>query len=360
MSLHYESKLLDVLLSNTSQVFFIQDAFTDNLDFIYVNKAYETLFGNSRQSLLDNSRSYLESIHPDDIEEVASLYKEFIEGNLAYEKDFVFRIIRSDGDVRWIYTKAWAIFNSDGEVYRLAGVAEDITRRKESEISINRLNEVQSGVIKMLAHDLRTPIAGIKLTASLLAGSSKENVKKCSDHIIDSCNNTLLMMDDLLSHIRMTGEGVYMNTSRLIIEEELNSICKELNIQFKKKNLSLKLPSTSTVLELDSVKFSQIVINLLTNAIKFSYIGGVVSLRIEDKPSTVDLVVKDEGVGISKESLPEVFDIFTRARKVGTNGESSTGIGLSITKRLVELHNGKISIKSKPNNGTDVRVSFPK
>ena len=72
------------------------------------------------------------------------------------------------------------------------------------------------------------------------------------------------------------------------------------------------------------------------------------------------MVVKDEGIGISKESLPEVFDIFTRARKVGTNGEPSTGIGLSITKRLVELHNGKISIKSKPNIGTVVRVSFPK
>tara|TARA_B110000977_G_scaffold198961_1_gene285054 strand:- start:2353 stop:3186 length:834 start_codon:yes stop_codon:yes gene_type:complete len=269
MSLRDENELLDVLLSNTSQVFFIQDAFTENLDFIYVNKAYETLFGNSKQSLLDNSLSYLESIHPDDIDEVAILYKEFIEGSLEYEKDFVFRIIRSDGDVRWIYTKAWAIFNYNGEVYRLAGVAEDITHRKETEININRLNEVQSGVIKMLAHDLRTPIAGIKLTAALLEDRSKENVKECSKHIIDSCDNTLLMMDDLLSHINMTGEGVLMNTSKLIIENELKDICKELKVQFKDKDLVLELPHSKTSLELDSVKFSQIVTNLLTNAIKF-------------------------------------------------------------------------------------------
>ena len=113
--------LLYELLSNINQVLFVRDAFIENHDIIYVNDAYETLWGRSKQSLMDNPASYIESVHPDDREMVIGLYVEFLAGNIEYEKDF--RIIRADGEVRWMFAKMFAIFNSEGQVYRIAGFA---------------------------------------------------------------------------------------------------------------------------------------------------------------------------------------------------------------------------------------------
>jgi two-component system sensor histidine kinase VicK len=357
MSITIEHKLLDELLSNINHVLFVRDALTENHDIIYVNDAYESLWGRSKQSLIDNPASYIESVHPDDRDLVIGLYVKFLEGNIEYEKDF--RIIRADGEVRWIFAKTFAIFNSEGQVYRIAGFAEDITVRKEAEININRLNEVQSGVLKMLAHDLRSPIAAIKLTAGLMEGADSSVVIDCTERIIDCCDNTLLMMDDLLSHIQMNSEGVSLNMSETLVEEEIKKICLDFDIQISQKKLNLKLPTSQTNLYLDSIKFKQIITNLLTNAIKFSHPGDEIRIDVLRTDSSVDIIISDQGVGISEELLPEVFDIFTRARKDGTNGEKSTGIGLSITRRLVELHDASIDISSVLNKGTDVRVSFP-
>jgi len=357
MSTDIEHKLLDELLSNINQVLFVRDAFSENHDIIYVNDAYESLWGRSKQSLIDNPASYIESVHPDDREMVIGLYVKFLQGNIEYEKDF--RIIRADGEVRWIFAKTFGILNSQGQVYRIAGFAEDITDRKENEISINRLNEVQAGVLKMLAHDLRTPIAGIKLTAGLMEDANSEVVKDCSNRIVDCCDDTLTMMDDLLSHIQMNSEGVSVNTSNELVEEEINSICSGFDVQIKQKDIKLKLPVGKTYLDFDPIKFKQIISNLLTNAIKFSHPGGEVDIDIEKSENSIDIIISDKGVGISEELLPEVFDIFTRARKEGTKGEKSTGLGLSITKRLVELHDGSIQITSVENEGTEIRVSFP-
>jgi two-component system sensor histidine kinase VicK len=357
MSITIEHKLLDELLSNINHVLFVRDALTENHDIIYVNDAYESLWGRSKQSLIDNPASYIESVHPDDRDLVIGLYVKFLEGNIEYEKDF--RIIRADGEVRWIFAKTFAIFNSEGQVYRIAGFAEDITVRKEAEININRLNEVQSGVLKMLAHDLRSPIAAIKLTAGLMEGADSSVVIDCTERIIDCCDNTLLMMDDLLSHIQMNSEGVSLNMSETLVEEEIKKICLDFDIQISQKKLNLKLPTSQTNLYLDSIKFKQIITNLLTNAIKFSHPGDEIRIDVLRTDSSVDIIISDQGVGISEELLPEVFDIFTRARKDGTNGEKSTGIGLSITRRLVELHDASIDISSVLNKGTDVRLSFP-
>ena len=357
MSEEIEYKLLDELLSNINQVLFVRDAFTENHDIIYVNDAYERLWGRSKQSLKENPASYIEAVHPDDREMVIALYMKFLQGNIEYEKDF--RIIRADGKVRWMFAKTFAIFNDQGEVYRIAGIAEDITDRKETELSISRLNEVQSGVLKMLAHDLRTPIAGIKLTASLLNGTTPDAVKNCSDKIKESCDTTLLMMDDLLSHIQMNSEGMTINKSRFIIEDQIKLICNDFKDRINQKGISLVLPESENTVSLDGLKFRQILSNLLTNAIKFSETNGHVTISLSQTNGDLQLSVKDTGIGVSEDMQQEVFQIFTKARREGTNGEKSTGLGLSITKRLVELHEGTICMKSVVGEGTEMIVSFP-
>tara|TARA_B100000780_G_scaffold264954_1_gene220020 strand:- start:1774 stop:2853 length:1080 start_codon:yes stop_codon:yes gene_type:complete len=359
MKIDIEYKILNDLVSNINRVLFVRDALSENYDIIYINDAYESLWGRSKQSLIDNPASYIESVHPDDQEMVSNMFIEFLEKHIDYEKDF--RIIRADGEVKWISANTFAIFNEEGNLYRIAGFAEDITDRKEAELNINHLNKVQSGVLKMLAHDLRSPIAGIKLVTGLIDNSSEEITKKCTKQIVESCDNTLAMMDDLLSHIKMSGDGMLLSTEPTIVEDELNSICSSFSIQLENKELEIVLPTnTKTTIELDLLNFNQIISNLLTNAIKFSHPKGTIKIKVEENELSVNLNVIDEGIGISPELLPEVFDIFTKARRNGTQGEKSTGIGLSITKRLVELHDATIQIFSETNNGTNVCLTFPK
>ena len=352
-----EHKLLDELLSNINQVLFVRDACTENHDIIYVNNAYERIWGRTRQSLKDNPASYIEAVHPDDRQMVIDLYMKFLQGNIEYEKDF--RIIRTDGEVRWMFAKTFAIRNEMGEVYRIGGIVEDITDRKENELSISRLNEVQDGIIKMLAHDLRTPIAGIKLTASLLDAKNEKSVKSCTEQIMDTCDSTLLMMDDLLSHIQINSDGAYINRSKFIIEDQINLICEEFRARMMQKGIHLDLPKTSTLVYLDGSKFRHILSNLLTNAIKFNNVDGRIIISINAENNTVRMSVSDTGIGIADNLQDEAFMIFTKARRDGTSGEKSTGIGLSITKRLVELHDGKIVMNSKVGKGTEMIVTFP-
>jgi len=151
-----------------------------------------------------------------------------------------------------------------------------------------------------------------------------------------------------------------INLTRLKIEDELREVCKSLEVQFLSKNIIFILPQSETYLELDSVKFTQIVSNIVTNAIKFSYPDGTISIYVNDREKYVDLVIKDNGIGISKESLTDVFDVFTSARRIGTNGESSTGLGLSIVKKLVGILNAKIYITIESIEGTEVKVVFRK
>jgi len=357
MSTDVEYKLLDELLSNINQVLFVRDAFTENHDVLYVNDAYERLWGRTKKSLKDKPASYIEAVHPDDREMVIGLYMKFLQGNIEYEKDF--RIIRADGEVRWMYAKTFPICNDKGEVYRIAGIAEDITDRKQAELSVSRINELQSGVLKMLAHDLRTPIAGVKLAASLLDGGSPKAIKEYSEKIIDSCNTTMLMIDDLLSHIQMNSEGVMINRSQFILEDQINLICNEFKDSISNKSISLSLPNTKNEVTLDLLKFRQILSNLLTNAIKFTNKNGSISIGVDFSESEIQLTVKDTGIGISKDLQKEAFQIFTKARRNGTDGEKSTGLGLSITKRLVELHDGSIKMESTEGVGTELLVCFP-
>ena len=214
--------------------------------------------------------------------------------------------------------------------------------------------------LKMLAHDLRTPIAGIKLTASLLTNSTDANVRVYQNHIIDMCNNTMLMMDDLLSHIKISSNGFRINLTRLKIEDELREVCKSLEVQFLSKNITVILPQSETYLELDSVKFTQIVSNLVTNAIKFSYPDGTISIYVNNREEYVDLVIKDNGIGISEEDLPLVFNRFYRVDKARSRQEGGTGLGLSICKFIVGAHKGSIKIKSKLGKGTKFKITLPK
>ena len=112
--------------------------------------------------------------------------------------------------------------------------------------------------------------------------------------------------------------------------------------------------------EIDEVKFMQVINNLISNAIKFTYDGGVITTRIEDKNKSVVISIQDDGIGIPEHLREGLFEKFTKATRPGIKGEPSVGLGMSITKTIVEWHDGTIGFESKENKGTTFYIEIPK
>ncbi|MEZ7839293.1 MAG: PAS domain-containing sensor histidine kinase [Flavobacteriales bacterium] len=283
--------------------------------------------------------------------------KSTIKDNVEFSMDF--RIIKND-KILWLCTRVIPIYNDDGVVHRLIGITDDITLRKEKEIRISKLNELQDDVIKMLAHDLRSPISGVKFLAELI--STKDTISEAKKHsikIVESCDDTLKLMDDLLSHIQVGNDGLVLKRSNFIVEEQIRFAFNLFEDRIELKGLNVELPCSQTIIFADQLRFLQIMTNLISNAIKFNNKNGLVSVSVSQEDNQVLILVKDSGIGIPKEMQQEVFESFTNYGRAGSFGEKSTGLGLSITKRLVALHNGELSIVSEQTTGTTMKVRLP-
>ena len=350
--------LLDELLSNIDQVLFVRDALDPDLRVLYVNDAYESSWGLSKESLYTNPYSFLDVVYPEDKKMVIDTYVNTIKDKKELELDF--RIVKPKGEIRWIFARVIPIRNDLGVVNRLIGITDDITERKERELRMSNLNKVQDSVIQMLAHDLRSPISGIKFLAKLIdTKDDAVEIKEHSEQIVESCDDTLKLMDDLLSHIQVNNNGVKLNKTNFIIEEQIRVICDLFKDRIELKELGLSLPNSVTEVSLDQLRFQQIMTNLISNAIKFNNLKGDVVVSVDKVESELRISVVDSGIGIPEKLQPEVFELFSGAGRVGTFGEKSTGLGLSITKRLVNLHGGEISLCSVDDEGTTMLLVFP-
>ena len=214
--------------------------------------------------------------------------------------------------------------------------------------------------MKMLAHDLRTPISGVKIMAESMLNSNNNQLS--NDHlsiIVSNCAETLILMEDLLSYIQTDTEYIKLNLSNIIVEQSINLVVESFSARMSEKQITINTPNTQTKFSLDSLRFNQILTNVISNAVKFSHRNSSISVYLESTEKDLTVNISDQGIGIPENMLSVIFDVFTISKRVGTSGEKSTGLGLSITKRLVELHGGSIQFISKEFEGTIVQLTFP-
>jgi len=355
-------KQLDSILQGVDLVFSIRDALSEDLRIVYINDAYEDMFGLTRAGVLENDIEPFDLIHPDDKKKIAREYEMFLAGNFDFENQF--RIVRPDGELRWLHMSSFTIKNKQEVVQQIICVITDITEQKNFEHKISKFNSVQDNLIKMLAHDLKSPIAGMKFIAELidkaLVLGKLDDVINHNNQIINSCDDTLKLMDDLLSHVEISVDGVSLSKTTLLVEREIENICRRFEGRILNKKINLVLPSTKTFLSLDQLRFHQIITNLLSNAIKFSYVNGEIDICVTSHDNFIDIYIIDYGIGVPSSMKSGVFDLFTKHRRTGTQGEKSTGLGMAITKDLVELHNGTIQVIDTLPNGATFIITIPK
>lgn len=225
----------------------------------------------------------------------------------------------------------------------------------------NAANE-KDRILKAVSHDMRSPVNASLALAELISNDKEHLTAEQQDYLLllkDSCNNALGLTKDLLEIATLSSEKI--EKELVDVKGLIGSTTGLLKFKAAEKNqeIELNLTEEAVLAVLNKEKIMRVVTNLITNAIKFSPTDSIISVKLMKVTGGLQLSVKDNGIGIPDELKSKIFDLFTEAKRFGTAGEQPFGLGLSISKQIVEVHGGTIWFESVAQQGTTFYVSIP-
>lgn len=338
----------------------------DGQQVIYVSPAYQEIWGRSCRSLYQSPHSWIEAIHPQDRPLALAKQEKHLQGESTSEE---YRILRPDGSMRWIWNRTFPIRNEQGEVYRIATLAQDITEQKQvEEEALNamakekELSELRTRIITTTSHEFRTPLTTIFSAAELLEYYSQRwTEQEKLDHlrqIQESVHHMTQLLDDLLFIGRAEAQQLQFKPISL----DLVQFCQDIVAQIQRESspqhkIIFACQETFLQAEIDPKLLRQILINLLNNSILYSPPKTSIYLRLTASKDEAIFKVKDMGIGIPLEDQPLVFKSFHRGKNIGN--QAGTGLGLTVVKKCVDLHKGRISFQSEVGVGTTFIIRLP-
>lgn len=282
---------------------------------------------------------------------------------------------KKNGDIYWEYAHISPIFDKAGNIINYVAIKEDITTRKKaeealkfSESELKKLNAQKDRFFSIIAHDLRNSIGNFIQITELLNEDEDlrfgEYERQYLDMLQASAEKTYKLLENLLLWARsqlgnLTIEPEVINVDT-IIKESVDYFSETV----KQKDIKVRFQySDNLKAYADKQSVSTIIRNLFSNALKFSYRGGIIEISIDKSTKTgknyIEIFIQDYGVGIEKEQADDLFKIFKQSTTLGTKDESGTGLGLILCKELAEKNNGHLYIESKIGEGTIARISLP-
>jgi len=244
------------------------------------------------------------------------------------------------------------------ELKRKRDMLKDMADRLE------QLNQTKNKFLGIAAHDLRSPLGSVRgfsrLLIDELAGLLSSDQQEFLDIIYQQSKHMLALVDDLLDVAVIESGNLDLRLSKDNVIEMIEKRIRLFQHKFNKKHLDVKTNFDSIPeIAFDRIRISQVIDNLLSNAIKFSPEHGKIYVHANNLEDTIRIDVIDEGPGIPIEHQPHIFGAFQKFRKKQAGSEKSTGLGLSIVKRIIEAHEGAINVLSAPGRGTTMRVTLP-
>lgn len=310
-------------------------------------------------------------LHPDDSQRVqAQLSAALADGTQEVLRD-EFRILRPDGETRWIECIARLERDAAGRPVRMLGVNADISERKRLENDLRQVaaelsesDRRKDQFLAMLAHELRNPLAPIRNAVEILRllASDTEAVKSAVELMDRQIVQMVRLVDDLLDVSRISRGKIELRKNRIELLSAITDVVEATRSlsQSMEHELTTSLPSHPIYLNADPIRLAQLVGNLLHNACKFTPNGGRVSLTVERDADRAILRVKDTGVGIEASQLPHIFEMFMQGDTSLERSQSGLGIGLTLVQQLVEMHGGTVEADSAgAGQGSEFVVRLP-
>jgi protein-histidine pros-kinase len=248
----------------------------------------------------------------------------------------------------------------------ISSAIRDATERRRSEQALHEANRLKSEFLANMSHELRTPLNGILGFSELLIdgrpGPLNDKQREYLQDVHHCGKHLLQLINDVLDLSKVEAGKMEVHPETFCPEEAAAAVCALVAPMARKKQLRLRPPGIgdAETVEQDLHKFKQILFNLLSNAVKFTDAGGEIMVMIS-RPSAdwVRMDVRDNGIGISEADLPQLFEAFKQIDAGSGRRFEGTGLGLSLTRKLVELQGGRISVTSRPGQGSVFTVQLP-
>jgi PAS domain S-box-containing protein len=334
----------------------------------YVNKRFCSQTGYTSEEVIGKKTSLFKSGRHNQ-----EFYKELwdtITDNRDWDGEFYNK--KKNGEFYWEEARISPIVNENGVITHYLGVKADITKRKQAEIEVKNarkkteeLNRLKSSFLANMNHELRTPLIGILGFADILMEELKNpEQKEMADIILTSGRRLLECLNMILDLSRIEADDMQFEFVPVNIGQVVRDIYHSYNQSATDKNLeyTLYIKDDKLLSRIDSKVFTQIIGNILNNAIKFTEKGGVkVEIFSEVKHEKLFNIIKitDTGIGIAKEEQKFIFDEFRQAKEGLNRPYGGTGIGLTISKKYIELMGGSLKLESEPGVGSVFTICFP-
>lgn len=301
--------------------------------------------------------AFRQVVHPDDAERVGAAIQRALAGAGEYRLEL--RVLWPDKTtVRWLATNGRVYFDTQGRPVRMLGATVDVTERKEAEVALARAREVaeeasaaKDRFLAVLSHELRTPLTPVVLSLASIEDDPDlpERFRSEIEMLRRNIDLEVRIIDDLLDVTRIVSGKMGLEsrpTSLHALVAHVLAVCHE-EIAAKQLRIERTLDAVDDQVYADPTRIQQVLWNLVRNAVKFSRPGGLVSLRsFVPRPGCLAIEVRDEGTGIAPQALGRIFDAFAQADASVQRRFGGLGLGLSISKAIVELHGGSIRAES--------------
>jgi len=273
-------------------------------------------------------------------------------------------MIKKDGTLIEVDISLSVMKDSNGETTGSIGVIRDITERKKAEEELKETMELKSQFISTVSHELRTPLAamkeGLAIVLDGVAGRINKKQKKFLGIAKRNADRLSDLINDILDFQRLGAGKTKLDIQSHDIKEVLSEVQETMTLYANKHAAKLSFASAEDLskAEFDRAKVIQVLTNLVSNAVKFTPEGGLVSIDVRRRDDNWVISVSDTGMGIPKEALPKIFERFYRVNRRGKQIKG-TGLGLAIVHKIVMMHGGTIEVESQVDHGTTFTISLP-
>ena len=367
----YREELFQKLSMNVDDVFLMLDAKTYQADYISPN--VEKLLGITVEQIRKDS-CILGKLHPEEQEDPEKNYLEGIQTSEQQEWDFEY-VHQKTGERRWFHIVAMGSEVNRKKKYILVMSDRTSDRKMNQALSeairaAETANRAKSTFLSNMSHDIRTPMNAV-IGFTTLAVNNIDDKKKVRDYlgkILASGNHLLSLINDTLDMSRIESGKIHLEETEVSLSEMLHDLKTIISEQIHAKQLELYMDAmdvTNEDIYCDKMRLNQVLLNLLSNAVKFTPAGGTVSVRLKQFPGTAkdrglyEIRVKDNGIGMSPAFVQKIFSPFERERTSTVSRTQGTGLGMAITKNIVDMMGGTIEVQTEQGKGTEFIVRLP-
>lgn len=341
-------------------------------DTVIMTSGLARLFGLERRAVETSWAGWLARVHPDDAPTIEAVLAQAW-AEQAQQVVFKFRTA-GQAEQRWLSSRTVMLYGADGTPIRLIGVMVDVTAQQQVEqerarlitqehqarLEAERANRAKDEFLAMLGHELRNPLSAISAAIEVLnrISSQDEQAVKVRTIITRQTRHLARLMDDLMDVARVIAGKIHLSRQPLNLGAMVGRLVHTMQVSGLLQAHPLSVETEEVWVNGDAMRLEQIVNNLVTNAVKYSPPDRPITVRVRQDGGRARLEVIDQGFGIPEHLLPHIFDLFVQGDRTLDRRQGGLGIGLTLVRRLTELHDGEVGVRSGP-DGSVFTVVMP-